>query len=76
MHGAAGTGHLWWWDSYVDPKNLYYHLRALANFVQDIPWTTAGFQRARIHANAERVNALGLQGRELTILWIENKAHT
>jgi hypothetical protein len=76
MHGAAGCGHLWWWDSYVDPKNLYFHMRALANFTKDIPWTTAGFERARIHANQNKLNAVGRKGRELAILWVENKAHT
>jgi hypothetical protein len=76
MHGAAGCGHIWWWDSYVDPKDLYFHFRALADFVNGIPWTTAGFQPARVQADRQKLNALGLHGNALTILWIENKAHT
>jgi len=76
MHGAAGTGHLWWWDSYVDPHDLYFHLQSFANFAKGIPWTTAGFRQAHIVANRDRLNALGLRGKDLTILWVENKAHT
>ncbi|MFH1783474.1 MAG: DUF5060 domain-containing protein [bacterium] len=28
----------WWWNSYVDPKNLYSHFAALANFVSRVEW--------------------------------------
>ena len=76
MHGAAGSGHMWWWDSYVDRKDLYFHMKAIANFVKGIPWTTAGFKQASIQANRDKLNALGLQGNGLSILWLENKAHT
>jgi hypothetical protein len=24
----------WWWDSYVEPRNLYRHFAALANFLR------------------------------------------
>ena len=76
MHGAAGTGHLWWWDSYVDPGNLYFHLKSFASFAKGIPWTTAGFGQARVQSNHGKLNVLGLHGHDLTVLWIENKAHT
>jgi len=28
----------WWWDTYIRPKNLYYHYKALSNFVQNVNW--------------------------------------
>ncbi len=45
--GAAGTGHNWWWDSYVDQKNLWGQFRPFANLFQGValdqenfrPWT-------------------------------------
>ncbi len=44
MAGSAGTAMLWWWDSYIEPKNLYYHFKALAAFATGTPWTRAGFK--------------------------------
>ncbi len=33
LSGAMGTSMTWWWDSYVDPRNLYRHLDGLSTFV-------------------------------------------
>jgi hypothetical protein len=75
-HGSAGTAQLWWWGQYVDPKDLYYHFRAVAGFVRNIPWTTAGFSRAGIQASDENLRVLGLRGNRVSILWLQNPAHT
>lgn len=75
-HGAAGTGHPWYWGQYIDPKDLYYHFKAVARFVEGIPWTTAGFQKADVTSNRDDLRVLGLRGSALTILWIQNRAHT
>ena len=34
----AGTAMTWWWDNWVRPKNLYYHFKALAKYVDGIDW--------------------------------------
>jgi len=39
MSGSAGTAMTWWWDSYVDPCDLYHHFRSLSAFASDIDWT-------------------------------------
>ena len=49
-YGTAGTGHLWWWNNYVDPKNLYYHFKPVAEFTEGVPWTAAGFEKADLTA--------------------------
>ncbi len=74
-HGAAGVAQLWWWGQYVDPKDLYFHYRAVATFAKDVPWTTAGFERAEVSADNPEVRVLGLRGGELSLLWIHNKRH-
>jgi hypothetical protein len=74
--GAAGTGALWWWGQYVDPKNLYFHFLPVAKFTADIRWTTAGFERAQVEADDVRVRVLGLRGKSVTILWVQNRLHT
>jgi len=76
MVGAAGTGAIWWWGSYVDPKNLYYHFNGVAAFTKDIPWTTASFEKAVVESKDENLRVLGLRGKPLSILWLENKAHS
>jgi len=76
MSGAAGTAMLWWWGNYVDPQDLYYHFAAVASFVEGVPWTTAGFRPARVSTDSPRLRALGLRGRNLVLLWLQNRAHT
>jgi hypothetical protein len=74
--GAAGTGHIWWWGQYVDPKNLYFHFAPVARFVEDIPFTTAEFVPAALETSHEALRAVGLRGKPLSILWLQNKKHT
>jgi hypothetical protein len=34
--GAAGPGHCWHWDQYIDKNNLWYHFRRFANVVEKL----------------------------------------
>ncbi|MDX2249693.1 MAG: DUF5060 domain-containing protein [Bacteroidia bacterium] len=36
--GGLGTAMTWWWDSYIHPKNLYYHFKPVAAVSQEIPF--------------------------------------
>ena len=49
LSGASGTAMFWWWER-LDQRNHYHHYRPLADFVADIPWTTAGLQSAQVCA--------------------------
>jgi hypothetical protein len=40
--GDAGTAMLWWWDNYVDPKNMYPQLTPLAKIAASFPWLAEG----------------------------------
>jgi hypothetical protein len=40
----AGTGMLWWWDSYIDPRDLYGHLKAVAAFAADVDWVGENYR--------------------------------
>ncbi|MGB2599069.1 MAG: cellulase family glycosylhydrolase [Candidatus Omnitrophota bacterium] len=44
----CGTAMGWWWDNYIRPKGLYYHYRALSNFLHGIDWNSRRVKRARI----------------------------
>ena len=58
MSGAAGTSMLWWWDSYVEPKNLYATFTGIALFARDVPWTKRDFQPLALPAVQLPVTAL------------------
>ncbi|HEY3936892.1 MAG TPA: DUF5060 domain-containing protein [Bryobacteraceae bacterium] len=74
--GAAGTGMLWWWFNYIDPKNLYFQFHPVAEFVKGIPWTTENFKKAEVESSDLNLLALGLLGKDLVLLWLENRQHT
>jgi hypothetical protein len=76
MAGAAGTGHLWWWDNYVDPKDLWHQFKGVARFVDGVPFNTEGFQPFVAEAEPAALRVLGLRGKTMTLLWAQNRAHT
>lgn len=47
LSGALGAGGTWWWDSYIAPRNLYYHFRPLSNFISHIALKSDNYQTAK-----------------------------
>lgn len=45
MAGSPATAMSWWWDNYIHPYNLYYHFRAIAEFLRGVQPAGAGFRR-------------------------------
>lgn len=39
--GGLGTGMSWWWDNYIDPKNLYYHFAPISAVARVVPLQSA-----------------------------------
>jgi hypothetical protein len=44
---AAGSPMSWWWDNYIEPRNLYYHYKPLAAFVGDVEWNKRRWRPAQ-----------------------------
>lgn len=42
--GSCGGGIVWWWDSYVDPRDLWKTFRGAANFSRAIDWPRRRFE--------------------------------
>lgn len=42
--GAAGSAMPWWWDTYIDPQNLYALYTPIALFTEGVPWNTSNFE--------------------------------
>ena len=72
LSGTAGTVAFWWWDQ-LDQMDGYRHYRPLADFVADIPWTTANLQPSSAKAT-ENIRVVGLQGKDRAYLWLYNPA--
>ena len=43
LTGNAGGAAIWWWDSYVHPKNLYSQFTGLAKFAATVDWPRRRF---------------------------------
>lgn len=76
MSGACGGAMLWWWDSYVDPYNLYSRFTSLARFAADVPWTKAKLEPTTLAAKPERLRVLALRGPGRVLFWAQNSRHT
>jgi hypothetical protein len=44
LSGSPSSAMLWWWDSYVQPYNLYYHFKALSAYLRGIDPVRARFK--------------------------------
>jgi len=38
MSGAFATAMNWWWESYIRPRDLYYHYRGISYFLEGTNW--------------------------------------
>jgi hypothetical protein len=70
--GAAGSGNIWHWESYVDQKDLWSGYRPLADLLEGIQLDAEGF--APFDLSSEHVWFLGLKGNRHVLAWVRNKA--
>jgi nicotinamide mononucleotide adenylyltransferase len=71
--GAAGPGHAWHWDSYIDKNNLWYHFQRFGEAIKGIDPVKEKFISVKIPHPKLRI--YGLIGKKTIILWcrdIEN----
>ncbi|MCL4201868.1 MAG: DUF5060 domain-containing protein [Pirellulaceae bacterium] len=73
LSGTSGTALFWWWDR-LDPRNHYPHYRPLADFVADIPWTTANLRKISATISGTEVRLAGLQGDDRAYFWLFDPA--
>lgn len=72
--GAAGPGHIWHWDVYVDRNDLWRHFARFAAAVKDLDPAAESFEPFELpHA---RLLILGLKGRRTSILWCRDRKST
>ncbi|MGC8885615.1 MAG: cellulase family glycosylhydrolase [Verrucomicrobiia bacterium] len=72
--GAAGSGQIWHWDSYVDKNNLWYHFSRFASAVGGIDPISEHFIPLMIEHPRLRVYVL--KGERTILCWIRDSRNT
>jgi hypothetical protein len=70
--GAAGSGHIWHWNQYVEPKNLWRHFRPLTAAIDGIQLDAENFVASVIPS--DRAWILALTGKNHSLIYVRNKA--
>jgi len=71
--GAAGSGSMWHWDSYVEKQHLWYHFRRFANAIKGIDPVRE--KMIPFSFQLDSVNCYGLRGTETTLIWCRDAAN-
>jgi len=72
--GAAGPGHIWHWNVYVDKMSLWHHFGRFAEAVKGLDPPAEGFEPAELPHDQLRVYAL--KGRRTVLAWCRDKENT
>jgi hypothetical protein len=73
MTPSAGDAMCWEWDNHIDPNNLYYHWKALAEFAKGEDRRCKGYFYSRATITAEENKTVTVQGiinRQEALCWI------
>ena len=74
FNGYASTAMYWWWDSLVEPANLWPHYTGFANFMQGEDVATMTPLPAK--ANTIFAVALALKKKDGALVWVRNTAYS
>ncbi len=72
--GAAGPGHIWHWDVYVDRMDLWHHFGRFAEAIRGIDPPAEQFKPQRVPHRDLRV--LALAGRTTFLAWCRDPQNT
>ncbi len=73
MLPTAGNAMPWWWDTFIEPNNLYYHWRALANFAKDEDRRGKSYVPIRLRmpgAPGRTLLVLGMMTKSEAMFWV------
>jgi len=72
--GAAGPGHIWHWDVYVDRMNLWHHFARFARAVEGVD--PAGERFQPVVLPHPRLRVLALRGETVLLAWCRDSENT
>ncbi|WP_110519911.1 DUF5060 domain-containing protein [Herpetosiphon llansteffanensis] len=71
--GFAGSGMYWWWDTLVDPDNLWSEYNKLAQFFKDQDLTS--FSPVSAQVSPLKARALALQTKSQALVWVRSNEY-
>jgi len=72
--GAAGPGHIWHWDHYVDRNDLWWHFGRFTEAIRGIDPAAEAFEPMMLPHSRLRVYAL--KGKQTLLLWCRDTENT
>ena len=72
--GAAGPGHIWHWDAYVDMNDVWFQIRRFANAIKGVDPVAEDFEAHRADQNGLRVYVL--KGKKTSMVWLRDAENT
>ena len=72
--GAAGPGHAWHWDNYVERNNIWFQFRRFVNAVGSLDPIKEGFQPLRADRTGFRIYIL--KGKKNSLIWVRDAENT
>jgi len=72
--GAAGPGHIWHWDVYVDKNDLWWHFGRFAAVVRDLDPPAEHFEPMEL--SHPRLYVYALKGANTTLIWCRDKENS
>jgi hypothetical protein len=77
--GYAGSGMYWWWDTYIEPNDLWYHFKGLADFLrgEDLSQYHPGNKLEILDKQGGTAGATGMDMRgPVTLVWLRSDKYT
>ena len=74
FNGFASTAMYWWWDTLVEPANLWVHYRGLSRFLQGEDLARFDAMPVAVAPSGDAV-ALGLRAPDRVLVWLRNRAY-
>ncbi len=74
LSGYASTGMYWWWDTYVEPLDLWRHFGGIARFLEGEDLATLA--PAEVEVSGGDLYALALGSSDRALVWVQNPAYT
>ncbi|GEM47871.1 DUF5060 domain-containing protein [Deinococcus cellulosilyticus] len=72
--GFASTGMYWWWDNFVDPRNLWTHYKGVSEFFQGENLAVMRPSKVKT-SDLFGALALGLQNESRALVWVRNNIY-
>ena len=72
--GSCGVGQQWFWDSYVDQKNLWSQYKVLSDLIADVAIDRENFRP--VDLSTPTLWCLALVGDQHTLLWLRHRGDT